>query len=804
MVDCQAEMVGTCEHVGQEDYVSSYVAGNQLVGVREFSSQYCQEGITPSYVAEGVGSGNVGVSQEIVVTRDPNGLPSETRVSEPQIISNQCILDPEADPFVILDHSRIHPGRHGVSLQDDVLHVQHVQAGGAGVQDLSGVTSWNSGTATGQKPDKHKGGWSGSELPFHGVEDIPDLLGLAPKQIQKVRNLLDLEVKLPLGIFTDKVLPAPGHRLEINQVFTSDYFVALHQITVAPGYRADGTPFPANTPNHLGARVTLPHTRLKLERWRHYLIGYDSAELVQYLEFGFPLGLQESAKLDCQTRNHGSAYMWFDWVDKFIAAEVQECGMSGPFKLSPWREITISPLMTAHKKPLDRRTVYDATYGEGSLNNATPCSTYMEQPIHFTYPRVEDYRIMVLKAGRGAYMWKRDLKRFFLQLPLDPVEYSKVGVIWRGMFFFFVCLAFGLRHSGLSGQRVSDAVSWILRQMGLDTDMEMLYQICNYVDDFGGVESTEQRAYAAFNALGELLNDLGLQESRKKAVPPTTCITFLGVQFDSNLMEMSVPPEKITEVKAEIARWARKSTISKRELQSLLGKLFWVAKVVKYARAFMGRLLDQLRSLSKVHDGKKVKFSEESKKDVIWWGEYLEHFNGVAMIVNEDPIPLSYEQLLDTPDRICAGDATPTGGGAWHGSEYWCGSLPAWLLDPRIPIHVKEFWTMIVSAKLWGDSWTGQTITIFCDNDAVCDCVTYRKPRDQTLLSLLREFLYLVVTKKFFPVVRKIGTKQNEIADHISRRFDEDAATEVFAKFGLHGMKCITAKTTHFNLSSNW
>ena len=91
--------------------------------------------------------------------------------------------------------------------------------------------------------------------------------------------------------------------------------------------------------------------------------------------------------------------MWYDWVDKFVAAEVQECGMTGPFQLSPWRGVTISPLMTAHKKPVDRRTVYDATYGEGSLNNATPCSTYMGQPIHFTYPRVEDYRIMVLKAG---------------------------------------------------------------------------------------------------------------------------------------------------------------------------------------------------------------------------------------------------------------------------------------------------------------------------------------------------------------------------------------------------------------------
>ena len=58
------------------------------------------------------------------------------------------------------------------------------------------------------------------------------------------------------------------------------------------------------------------------------------------------------------------------------------------------------------------------------------------------------------------------------------------------------------------------------------------------------------------------------------------------------------------------------------------------------------------------------------------------------MIINESPIMLTYEQLLDSPYSICAGDATPTGGGAWYGSEYWCTKLPEWLLDPAIPIHL--------------------------------------------------------------------------------------------------------------------
>ena len=82
--------------------------------------------------------------------------------------------------------------------------------------------------------------------------------------------------------------------------------------------------------------------------------------------------------------------------------------------------------------------------------------------------------------------------------------------------------------------------------------------------------------------------------------------------------------------------------------------------------------------------------------------------------------------------------------------------------------------------------------------------MVHKKPKDPTLLSLLREFLYVVVTKKFFPVVRKIGTKENEIADHISRRFDPNAAAQTFAKFGLHDMAIVKPRADFFNLTAPW
>ena len=718
-------------------------------------------------------------------------------------------LDPAASPFKVRDSDMVHKGALIPNLDLDWEAVQRVHSGQAEASSSpSEFGAWTSSHVVSRSAitlSQETQASISSNLPFLSVEDAVQTGFIMPaKPVQKVSCLQDRHIPIPKGSFTDKFLPAPSHELVLREKFTGDYFVALHNLVSAAGMRADGSTYPAFTANHLGARIKLVHTGLKPERWRTHLIGYENAEVVQFIEYGFPLGLSELPDLDSSTRNHGSAYSYFNHVDKFVTGELLSGGLTGPFQKAPWWECIISPLMTAPKKPDSRRTVFDATYGLKSLNNSTPNDFYLGQPCVYTFPKIDDFRRLVLRCGRGSFMWKRDLSRFFLQIPMDPNEYHRVCMIWRGLFFFFLGLAFGLRHSGLQGQRLTDAVSWIHRRQGLVTSDERMFNVVNYSDDLGGVESSLARAADSFTQLSSLFQDLGLDESIKKAEGPSNQMVYLGVMFDSNAMEMRVPPDKLTEVKAEIKLWTRKTTITKRNLQSLLGKLFWVAKVVKFARAFMGRLLQQLRTLANVKDNFKVKLAEESRKDLRWWSRYLDHFNGIQMIINEDPFLLDLDQMMDRPSDLCAGDATPTGGGAWYDNSFWCRELPHDLQDAQIPIHLKEFWVIIVSARLWGSSWSGRTIVIWCDNDAVVDTIVHKKPKDAALLSLLREFLYVVVTHKFFPVLRKIGTKANFLADFISRRHDIDAAVEEFGKAGMPNMVPKDVDDNLFKLTEPW
>ena len=640
-------------------------------------------------------------------------------------------------------------------------------------------------------------------LPFLEIDDDAlSTLPLPAKPLLRPSTLTENCFILPCNkVFIDKVLPPSSVELAQDVMFPLEYFVALHRLV-----SASGTTYPADTPNHLGARIPLRHTKLNIPRWRHHLIGYEGAELVQLLEFGFPIGLEDNSRqsLVPSLQNHGSSYQFYTYLDKFLAAGLERCELSGPCTSPPFHRVHVSPLMTAAKKPDGRRSVFDATFGEMSLNNCTPQDTYLEQPFTYDFPKIEDFKRIVLKCGQGSYLWKRDLSRYYLQLPVDPIEYPLLCFVWRFTMFFFVALMFGLKHAGLQGQKVTTAVTWVHRRLGLETDHQEMYNSLNYCDDIGGGESSLERAEESFNALGSLFLDLGLDESRAKAHPPSTSMPYLGIQFDTVLMRMSIPPDKIEEVREEISLWMKRKSASKKSLQQLLGKLFWVSRAVKYSRGFMGRLLTQLQQLHALPHQRQVKLSVGCKEDIEWWHRYLRRFNGIEMLYPTDPLSLPLNDLLDTCSLVNCGDAQPNGGGAYFGNEYWSRSFPEWLQDKTIPIHIKEFFVVVASAWLWGDQWKGHLVYVFCDNTAVVEVLEKERPKDPKMLKLLQEYLYIVCTRGFTPVFRTVGTKENEVADYISRNHDPVRTAAFFKSKGLPMRTQIPVNDNLFKLRSNW
>ena len=61
-----------------------------------------------------------------------------------------------------------------------------------------------------------------------------------------------------------------------------------------------------NKPNFLGARIPVP-SQLNVNQWKHYLVDYWDKQLLEFLQFGFPLGFNRQCTLKSDSNNHKSA-----------------------------------------------------------------------------------------------------------------------------------------------------------------------------------------------------------------------------------------------------------------------------------------------------------------------------------------------------------------------------------------------------------------------------------------------------------------------------------------------------------------
>ena len=144
-------------------------------------------------------------------------------------------------------------------------------------------------------------------FPFVDEDFFKDRIELRPAEPQlKTSSLPEVLVELPGNIFfKDRVLPPSKHVQSPNLHYSAEYFVELSKMASSPGHS-----WPADTPNYLGSRIQLAHSKLNIPSWRRHLVGYDEPEISWFLQFGFPIGLQEDPApvLVSSQANHGSSY----------------------------------------------------------------------------------------------------------------------------------------------------------------------------------------------------------------------------------------------------------------------------------------------------------------------------------------------------------------------------------------------------------------------------------------------------------------------------------------------------------------
>ena len=199
-------------------------------------------------------------------------------------------------------------------------------------------------------------------------------------------------------------------------------------------------------PNFMEARLPVT-SQLNVDKWKSLLTDYWDQQLLQLLQFGFPLDFNRCCPLQHEVGNHSSANGFPADVDAYIAEECKFAALLGPFEVNPIENSHSSPFMTRNKPNSDRRRVIiDLSWPLGALVNAgIDKNTYLDAPFSLTFPTVDDITSELKCLGRGALLYKIDVSHAFCHVKVDPGDYDLLGLQWRHA-YVDTCVPFGTRH----------------------------------------------------------------------------------------------------------------------------------------------------------------------------------------------------------------------------------------------------------------------------------------------------------------------------------------------------------------------
>ena len=173
-------------------------------------------------------------------------------------------------------------------------------------------------------------------------------------------------------------------------------------------------------------------------------------------------------------------------------------------------------------------------------------------------------------------MAKLDIKHAFRLCPVSPVDWNLLGTHWEGFYFIELRLRFGLRSSVFIFNSCADALEWILR------NKYYLKVLSHYLDDFftAGPEDSSQ-CQSNLTIIQQVIDKLDVLLAPDKLEGPTTVLTYLGIEIDSDDQVIRLRDDKYSDLHSQLTQWIGKKRCKKRELLSLIGKLSFAAKMVR-------------------------------------------------------------------------------------------------------------------------------------------------------------------------------------------------------------------------------
>lgn len=502
----------------------------------------------------------------------------------------------------------------------------------------------------------------------------------------------------------------------------------------------------ANTYNLLGPKVPVQMCN-NIDAWASLRTGHiDDDWILNCICFGFPLQYRGPPLPSRPVVNHPSATNYHDHVSRYIATELELGALVGPFHLPPFHPwCNVAPLMSRPKhNTLDRRIIVDLSYPIESGPNAFIVKNHLfGATAPHVLPGVQDAVSIIIHYGFQVTLAAIDISRAYRNFPLEPMDWPLTCIAFDDLFYIDVAMPFGSRLSSLYMQRIA---SYLQRALARQNVIAIIY-----LDDALIISPRDVDPQDQFQTVINTFRGVGLPIAWAKLVSPTTNLRFLGIIIDVQQKELRIPLEKIRDFVTLASRVCQKPHISKKELQSIIGHINHMGKVVRSARLFMNRLLSVLRSLK----GKWVRVDRQLKLDLEWFIS-LATYNGKSLIIDS------------IPDKIVYVDSCLTGAGGIMDDQCYSYVYPGKIAEDH---HISQLEAVncLLAARLFLHVINNQCIQIVCDNEAAVTILLTGRGRDEVILAVARAFWLIASNHNINFVFKHAPGKTLEIVDALSR-----------------------------------
>ena len=416
----------------------------------------------------------------------------------------------------------------------------------------------------------------------------------------------------------------------------------------------------------------------------------------------------------------------------------------GPCPKDIFNNLHISPMLSRPKPNASRRIIVDLSWPKGhSVNSAIEDNCFDDQDYILKYTSVDDILKDINRIGKDAYLFKIDISRAFRNLRLDPKDYDVMGVTHKQQVFIDLSVAFGIKTGSALCERVTDILRDIMTSRGC--------AVHNYIDDVIGVDAKND-AQLSFATLKALFCYLGIPINPDKLEPPSQWLICMGIMVDVEKGQISIPEDKLLEIKNICNQWASKTFATRRQLQSLLGRLLYIHKCVVPAWLFVNRMLQVMRNTP---IGQKIWLTEKFHQDLRWFNKFLLNYNGkVVMDINH-------------PSMDVFVDASLSGVGAKWNENVYASGYPNSFCNNLTIVHFEVH--ILVALRLWAHCWAHTKIHIFCDNLAVVNTLNSGRIQDEFLMACARILWAIAAQHDITLIYSHIYGINNKYVDCLSR-----------------------------------